>query len=290
VRPSAGELALDRRSFVRSVAALAAGVVATHASAAGATIVEPARLDVIGLQLYTLRDLASRDVEATLAAVAGIGYREIEFAGLYGRTPAEMRAILDRNGLRAVSSHHSLQDVRERWTATLDGAAELGQQYVVVASIGGDDADSMAALERTADAFNHAGETAKAHGLQFGYHNHDFEFKPIDGRLPYDVLLAKCDAGHVIMEMDLFWIVNGGRDPLKYFAAHPGRFPLIHAKDRTADGRMVNVGEGVIDFRRILGQSRQAGIRHVFVEHDRPASPIEDVRASYRFLEALPGA
>jgi len=279
---------LDRRSFVRSVTAAAGLAAVVRPTAAGAGM-EPARLDVVGLQLYTLRNLAAQDVEGTLEAVARIGYREIEFAGLHGKTAAQMRDILDRHGLRAVSSHHSLLDVRENWPATLDAAAELGQRYVVVASIGGDDANSLAALQRTADAFNGAGEAARERGLQFSYHNHDFEFKPIDGQLPYDVLLKACDAGLVAMEMDLFWIVNGGQDPLKYFAAHPGRFHLIHAKDRTTDGRMVNVGEGVIDFRKILGQSRQAGIRHVFVEHDRPGSPIDDVRASYTYLRDIPG-
>lgn len=281
-----GDQRMDRRSFVRSVTA-AAGLGVVGRDAAGSPLSSPGRLDVIGLQLYTLRTLAAADVEGTLEKVAGIGYREIEFAGLYGKSATEVRAILDRTGLRAVSSHHSLRDVRENWPATLDAAATLGQSYVVVASIGGDDASSVAALERTADAFNRAGEAAKSHGLRFGYHNHDFEFRPMDGRLPYDVLLEACDASLVVMEMDIYWIVNGGRDPLSYFAAHPGRFHLIHAKDRTADGRMVNVGAGVIDFPAILGRSRQAGIRHVLVEHDRPASPIEDVRASYDHLRGI---
>jgi sugar phosphate isomerase/epimerase len=123
--------------------------------------------------------------------------------------------------------------------------------------------------------------------MQFGYHNHDFEFQPIDGIVPYDLLLERCDPALVIMEMDIFWAVNGGKDPLAYFTAHAGRFHLIHAKDRTAAGEMVNVGSGVIDFRAILARSQQAGIRYVFVEHDRPASPLDDVRASYTYLRGL---
>jgi len=274
----------DRRAFLRALAATA-GLTAVGRAAGASTTA--GRLDVVGLQLYTLRRLAAEDVEGTLEAVAGIGYREIEFAGLYGKTAAQMRAILDRTGLRAVSSHHSLRDIRENWPATLDDAATLGQSHVVIASIGGDDAGSIDALRRTAEQFNRAAEAAKSHGLQFGYHNHDFEFRPIDGRLPYDVLLEASDASLVTMEMDIYWIVNGGHDPLEYFNAHPGRFQLIHAKDRAANGGMVNVGAGVIDFPAILGHAHQAGIRHVFVEHDRPANPLDDVRASYTYLRGL---
>jgi sugar phosphate isomerase/epimerase len=241
----------------------------------------------VGIQLYTLRSLLAQDVEGTLARVAQIGFREVEFAGLYGKTAAEMRVLIDGVGLRAVSSHHSLRDVRENWTRVLDDATTLGQRFVVVASLGGGDRATADALRRVADDFNRAGEAAKAAGLQFGYHNHDFEFRPIDGQLPYDLLLERCDSALVVMELDLFWIVNGGHDPLAYFAKHPGRFPLVHAKDRTADGRMVNVGSGVIDFRSILGRSEQAGIRHWLVEHDRPDSPLDDVHASHTYLRGL---
>jgi sugar phosphate isomerase/epimerase len=284
----ASDASLGRRDFLRTVAASAAALAAGSGAAAAALPSRVAsRIDTVGLQLYTLRSLLAQDVEGTLAAVAGIGYREVEFAGLHGKTPTQMRAILDRVGLRAVSSHHSIADVRGDWTATLDSAQALGQGYVIVASIGAEDRASVTTLERVAADFNKAGEAAKSRGLQFGYHNHDFEFQPLEGRLPYQVLLERTDTALVAMEMDIFWMVNGGQDPLAYFAANPGRFPLVHAKDRSAAGAMVNVGAGVIDFRKILSQSGKAGIRHVLVEHDRPPLPIDDVRESYTFLKSV---
>lgn len=274
---------IDRRSFLRSLSAAAAAALTPSAAAA----LRNRAIEPIGIQLYTLRRLMQNDVEGTIAAIAGIGYREVEFAGLAGKTAAEMRAILDRNGMRAVASHHSMRDVREGWPKVLEDANTLGQRYVLVASLGGQDRASLDGFRRVAEEFNRAGEAAKAAGLQFAYHNHDFEFRVIDGVVPYDLLLERCDAQLVQMEMDLFWIVNGGQDPLAYFARHPGRFPLVHVKDRTADGNMVNVGAGVIDFRAIHARASQAGIRHWLVEHDSPSSPLADVRVSYEYLRGI---
>ncbi len=281
---SNGAPGLDRRDFLRTLPAVGAALYASDAFRTPAQAGTQVRS--IGIQAYTMRSVLSKDLEGTLAAIAKIGYREIEFAGLYGKSPAEMRAILDRVGLTAVSSHHSTEDIRGDWQKTLDGARTLGQSYVVVASVGGNDRTAEG-LRAVADDFNKAGEAANKAGLRFGYHNHDFEFKPVDGLLPYDVLLERCDPSLVIMEMDLFWIVNGGQDPLRYFAKYPGRFPLVHAKDRTAGGEMVNVGKGVIDFRDIFAHATQAGIRHVFVEHDNPPSPVDDARVSFQALRRL---
>jgi sugar phosphate isomerase/epimerase len=251
-------------------------------------VLQASPLDAIGLQLYTVRSVIAQDVEGTLRALAGIGYKEVEFAGLYGNTPTQMRQILDRVGLVAVSSHHGMRDIRGEWQRALDAANTLGQQYVIVASI--DRAERTAdAYRRIAEEFNRAGESAKAAGLKFGYHNHDYEFADVGGTTGYDVLLAQTDPSLVVMELDLFWAVQGGRDPLSLFAAHPGRFHLVHVKDRTASGEMVNVGSGVIDFRTIFARSDQAGIRHAFVEHDNPTSPLDDVRASFEHLARLRG-
>jgi len=230
--------------------------------------------------------LFSADVEGTLDAVAGIGYREIEFAGLGGKTPAEMRSLLDQLGLRAVSSHNGLADIRGDWERTLEGASALGQRYIVCPSIDGRDR-SGEGLRAVADAFNRAGEAASRHGIVFGYHNHDWEFSSEDDVLPYDLLLERCDPALVTMQMDLHWIVHAGVDPMSYIARHPGRFHSVHAKDRTADGRMVNVGEGVIDFAAIHAASDEAGIRHWFVEHDSPQDPLADVTVSFRALSSI---
>jgi sugar phosphate isomerase/epimerase len=289
----------DRRAFLSAAAAgIAAlsipGVLASCArrpeEAGGGEAVSGsggARLDAIGVQLYTLRSLLAKDFEGTLAALARIGYREVEFAGLYDRSPAAIRAILEREGLMAPAGHYPLEGLRDDPSRTLDTAAELGHRYVVIAWLAEADRNSPDALRRTAELFNRIGGAAAARDLRFAYHNHDFEFRPVGGEIPLDVLLAETDPGMVWYEMDLFWITKGGKDPLDYFARFPGRFPLVHVKDMAAGETMVDVGAGAIDWPRILGRREQAGIEHYFVEHDEPADPIASVTASYQYLRGV---
>jgi len=279
-----------RRDFLRNAGGmLAAGVLL---GARAATRVAPslpvptARLGQVGLQLYTVRSLMDRDVEGTIADVAKIGYKEVELAGLHDKTAKEMRAILDRHGVRARSSHSSMQDIRRNWDRTLDDAATLGQTYIVNPWI--DEPERTAAgYTKAAHEMTVAADAARKRGIGFAYHNHDFEFAPVDGRLGYDILLAESDPALVKMELDVFWIVKGGQDPLRYFAQHAGRFPMIHAKDITRDGRMVDVGKGTIDWPRIFRHAKRAGLEFTFVEHDEPPSPIADAQTSFAYLHAL---
>ena len=271
---------IDRRSFVGVLAA-------TAVAGRGATAWAPQAVDRVGVQVYTVRSLMTEAPDATLAALAEIGYRDLELAGLYGMTPVEMRLKVNAAGLRVVSSHPSLADVRRRWHRTLEGAVELGQGQLVVPSIGGSER-SLDGLARVADDFNRAGEAAREAGLRFGYHNHDWEFAPLpDGTPAIEVLLARCDPELVEWQMDIFWVVSGGGDPLELLQAHAGRVTSVHVKDRSADGEMVDVGMGVIDFRTILARASGLGLRHAFVEHDHPADPMESVRASYGYLRTL---
>jgi sugar phosphate isomerase/epimerase len=244
-------------------------------------------LDAWGVQLYTLRREMAEDPDRTLAAVAQIGYREVELAGLYGLAPRAMRAKLDAVGLDAVSSHPSLGDVREGWTAFLEGAQELGQTLVVVPGIPGDER-SADGLHRVADELNHAAEEARAAGLRFGYHNHDWEMRPLpDGTVPMQLLLERTVAGLVDWQMDIYWTVHGGGDPAGYLDVTAGRVTSVHVKDRTADGRMVDVGDGVIDFGMLLRKAEPLGLRHAFVEHDRPDDAVASVRRSFAHLAGL---
>lgn len=265
---------------------VAAGALLGPAALAPNAALGADRLGHLGLQLYGVRQLMDQDLEGTIAAVAAIGYREVELAGLHNKSAKEMRAILDRHGLRARSSHSSMQDIRGNWTRTLDEAATLGQTYIVNPWI--DEPErTVAGYTKAAHEMTVAAEAARAHGLGFAYHNHEFEFARIDGKLPYDILLAESDPHLVKMELDIFWIVKGGQHPLVYFAREPGRFPMIHAKDMTRDGKMVDVGQGAINWREILRHARQAGLEYTFVEHDEPPSPIADAKASYEYLHPL---
>jgi len=248
------------------------------------------QLNRIGIQLYTVRRDLARDVEGTLARLAEIGFREVEFAGYPQGTGASLRAILDRHRLTAPSSHVSLQATRIDWERTLDEAATVGQRYIVVAWLDAGERKTIDDWKRIAALFNRAAETAQTWKIRFAYHNHDFEFAAIDGKLGYDVLLAETDPKLVGFEMDLYWITKGGKDPLEYFAKYPGRFPMLHIKDMDATARkgFAEVGKGIIDFKRIFKRARQAGVKHYFYEQDvTPGSPFESAQVSYDYLKGL---
>jgi sugar phosphate isomerase/epimerase len=276
----------DRRTFLQQLggAALAAGLPDVSTAALG----RAARIERVGLQLYTVRREMAKDVESTLATVAAAGYREVEFAGYFGTSPAEVRAMLDRHGLAAPSVHAG-STAPDQWHATLDAAHVIGHRYVVIPWIPVEARTGVDGYKKIAANFNRLAEEARAANLQFAYHNHDFEFAPVAGQLPYDVLLAETDPKLVQMEMDLYWIVKGGQDPLAYFARWPGRFACVHVKDSAGapDHRMMDVGAGTIDFKKIFSHRAQAGIQHYFVEHDEPADAFASIRASCAYLKQL---
>ncbi len=241
----------------------------------------------IGVQLYTVRSVMTGDPDGTLATIAEIGYEEVELAGLYGMSAREMKARLDAVGLAATSSHHSVEEVRGSWEAILDAAVALGQSLVVVPALPVAERDGEA-LRRVTDDFNRAGEAARAAGLRFGYHNHDWEMHPdVDGVRPIDLLLDRTDPELVDWQMDIFWVVHAGADPMAELDARAGRVTSFHVKDRTAAGEMADVGAGVIDFRPVLARAGELGLLHQYVEHDQPGDPIESVRASYRALRDI---
>ncbi len=277
----------SRRDFAKTLSAAALGYALRPLAPSPQPLAPRRKLDRIGLQLYTVRHQMEKDVEGTIARVAATGYREVEFAGYFGKSPRDVRALLDHHGLSSPSSHVSLAP--DQWRAALDAAPVVGHRYLVIAWIPAEERHTLDDYKRWAERLNRAATEAKAAGLQFAYHNHDFEFVPLDGKLPYDVLLTETDPKLVQLEMDLYWMVKGGQDPLAYFARWPGRFPMVHVKDSAGppDHKMAAVGAGKIDFRKIFAQSDQAGIRHYFVEHDNPDDPFASIRASYDYLQRL---
>lgn len=251
----------------------------------------------IGLQLYTLRDDLSKDLEGTLKKVAAIGYKEVETFGytdgkFFGKTVKEFKSILNGLGLNPVSGHYGAGisspdrkgSLSNDWKRAVDDSAELGQKYIMCAYLTPDERKSIDDYKKYAVLFNKSGEICKAAGIQFGYHNHDFEFQKLDGQLPYDIITKDTDASLVKLELDLYWAVRAGLDPVTLFKQHPGRFPLWHVKDmEKGPGKaFAEVGTGAIDFAKIFAARKTAGMTHFFVEQDvckRP--PLEAIAISY---------
>ena len=264
----------NRRSFLRSSAIFTAAT-----SLPLSAFAQGRRVENVGLQLYTLRNQLSQDFEGTLAHVAELGYKEMEFAGYYGRSASAVRSILDRNGMTSPAAHIQLQALRDDLEGEVERAAILGQKYIVVPILP-ESQRTIAEYQRTADYLNRAGEVCKQVGIKMGYHNHNFEFEETDGRIPYDILLNETEADLVDMELDLYWIRNAGVDPVSYFENHPGRFSMLHVKDMDEFGRMADVGSGEINFAEIFSHADTAGFKHFFVEHDRPGNGLASVAVS----------
>lgn len=249
-------------------------------------------LERIGVQLYTVRSLMADDVAGTLDAVAAIGYEEVEFAGYFGHEAGQVRAWLDAAGLAAPATHLDLDALTgSALEATLEDATILGHGWLVVPWI----PEAMRTSDgyrEVADLLNRAGSVAAAAGVRVGYHNHTFEFEVLEGadaggRTGYSLLLEHLDPGLVDLEIDLHWSAVAGVDALELFADQPGRFPLCHVKDLTADGRMADVGAGVIDWPRLFTRSEEAGLQHYIVEHDQPGDPLASIEASHRYLAGM---
>ena len=278
---------MDRRSFIIAAAAFAAGCTREAGQAGDAAGVNKTNAAPLGLQLYTVRDLMAEDLVATLELVAGVGYREVEFAGYFDTPAADVRRHLDAVGLRAPAAHVGYAEFAANVNAVTEHAAAVGHDFVVVPSVPGQERGSLDDYLRHADNFNRWSEACRDAGLRFAYHNHDFEFAEIDGKLPYDVLLAETDPTRVEMELDLAWARAGNADAVKYFEAWPGRFPLCHIKDLDQNGEEADVGDGDVAFERIFASAKQAGLQHGFVERDHPADARESIRRNFEAISAL---
>lgn len=256
-----------------------------------------APLDRIGLQLYTLREAIELDLRGTLEKVAKIGYSELEAASgskghYYGMMPGDFSSMVRDMGMYLRSTHVLVSNPYVSVSPTLknglqklvDDAADAGQQYLVCAFLFPEERESLDQYKQHAELFNEAGEACRKAGLQFAYHNHDFEFESLEGEIPYELLLSQTDPELVKMELDLYWVAKVGLDPVTWFEREPGRFPLWHIKDmaKTEEKEFTEVGNGSIDFGRIFKASDTAGLDYYFVEQDEtPGDPFISIQTSF---------
>lgn len=296
---------LTRRNFIKkSGLALGALSVTNHAFSLSTLWEKESYLP--GLQLYTIRDQMQEDPDRSLKKVADIGYKLVEHATysgnqqFYGMTTAEISRVLKDNGLKMSSGHYAFGDedtpgtLLNGWEQAVEDAKEVGLKYMVCPSIPhGRNTDDY---KKRAEDFNKAGEVCRSAGIQFCYHNHNFEFEEIDGQLPYEILLDETDSDLVKMEMDIFWVNRAGYDPINLFGKDPGRYVLWHVKGmsrvndkgKTSGGAsaITEVGNGVIDWASIFTRAKKSGMENFFVEQDiTPKNPFPSIKSSLTYLQ-----
>ncbi|MBS1794838.1 MAG: sugar phosphate isomerase/epimerase [Acidobacteria bacterium] len=247
------------------------------------------KLSKIGLQLYTVRKALAADFAGTLERVAATGVKEVEFAGYFDRKPDEIAKILKRLKLDSPSAHIDTKTLRGDLGPALEAARAIGHRRIVLGYVPEPERKTLDDYKKLVEAINKAAEACRTANLGFAYHNHDFEFRAIDGKVPYELILAETSAA-VEMEIDLYWIGKAGFDPLPYFEQYPGRFPLVHVKDMDATPKkdFTEVGRGVIDFRKIFAERKRAGFEHYYIEQDTtPGDPLASIKISFDYLKAL---
>ncbi len=279
---------MNRRTLLRSLAYGLGGAALFNQMNITGEAFGKKKLSKIGLQLYTVRKNMERDTPETLRSVAALGIREVEFAGYFGQTPEKLKSLLKELGLAAPSAHISTATLRKDLPKAIEDAKIIGHQYLVLGYLPEEERSSLDDYKKLAELLDRAGEECRRAKIQFAYHNHDFEFKKTDGKIPFDLILAETDAQNVKMELDLYWITKAGFDPLDYFEKYSGRFPLVHVKDMDDKKSFTEVGRGTIDFKKIFANARKAGIRHYFIEQDQtPAEPLESIKTSVKYLREL---
>jgi sugar phosphate isomerase/epimerase len=289
----------NRRDFLKISAAGSLGMMALGPLACSPGAAVDRKSFGVGLQLYTIRDAMAADVKGSLQKVSDMGYKNLELADysdgkFYGFSPKEFKKMVNDMGMEIISSHTSVEAegiTTESAQKMADDHAELGVKYCVQPWVEEKDRNIESYKKMIAD-WNEVGRIMKNVGIQFGYHNHNFEFKNLDGVVPYyDIFMPEMDADLITMEIDLFWASKAGQDPVEIFNRYPGRFQLFHLKDMFTNEApfydvikddIAPVGEGVIDFKRILAAADVAGMKYHFVEDDNQGNgkPFEALETS----------
>jgi sugar phosphate isomerase/epimerase len=283
---------MKRRQFLQTSAIATAGILALPGCAKQATKSPGA----LGLQLYTLRDSIPNDPKGNLKQVAGFGYKELETysysdSKIFGMPFSEFGSFVKDLGMEVTSGHYGLdQAAGDRWEQAVTDAKSIGQKYMVVPYLVDTERTSIDDYKRICEKLNKAGEVCNKNGVRFGYHNHAFEFETLDGQIPFDLMLAELDPDKCGIEMDIYWVVRAGRDPMEYIDKYPGRFEQWHVKDmdKTDRDRNADVGTGSIDYKVLFTNAKKSGMKHWYVEQETyPGNPMDSVAASAQYLKTI---
>ncbi|MFT4204470.1 MAG: sugar phosphate isomerase/epimerase [Chitinophagaceae bacterium] len=285
----------SRRQFLKQ-----AGLLGAVVAASPDVLFARRKQTPIGIQLYTLRDEISKGIETVIAGIAKAGYNYIETFGFakgqyFDLSVADFGALMKKYGLRTWSGHYGIDHFFKTGSfddvdAAIGAAKVLGQKYVTVPYIGDSLRKTATDIDKLVANFNIAAERVAAAGLKMAYHSHSFEFEKVDGVMFYEKLLQNSNPKHLDLELDLYWAVRAGQDPIQWFEKYPGRFKLVHVKDMDKqDSHLTTeVGKGSIDFAKIFSHAKQAGIEYYIVEQENFSIPaFESVTESAKALTAL---
>ena len=277
---------MKRRTFIQTVGATGAWtLLRPHRGLAAA------RLDRIGLELYSVRNAMRADPERTLAAVRAIGYTDVELLWSFknfGRTPRQVRATLDHEGLRAPSAHIDPQAILNDWEDSLEDAKLLGHEYLIVPSLPGGTHRTLDDWRLWADRFNTAGRLARHAGVWLAFHNEADHMTPIDGKIPYDVLIERLDPAAVRLQLDVGNMVMGGGDPMQYLERYHKWYWTFHLKDVVADhSQDTELGTGVFNFKRFLAAVHDTKRKPCYVEQEAAKDELASARTDFDYLRTL---
>lgn len=291
-----------RRSFIKQSSFAAAALALTNDNWFKSK-------QLIGLQLYTLRSEITKDLEGTIAKVAAIGFNSVELFGygngkFFGKTPGEFSAILKKSNLKTPSGHYMMMNYltkgdKDDMKTTVADAAKMGHDYIVVPYLLDNMRTSLDDYKKLAEKLNEAAIEAKAAGMKLLYHNHNFEFKDWgEGKTGFDVFVKETDASMVGFELDIYWVVRAGLDPVKIMQENPGRIKAWHVKDMekkveatdTTNGHQyfTEVGTGIIDYKEIFKHKKESGMEYFYVEQDQVKLPVfESITKSYGNIKKI---
>lgn len=280
----------SRRKFLQTSGLFAAGVLLSSNE-----VFARKKLSTFGIQLWSVQGEMGKDPKGTLKLLSSYGYKQIEgFEGnkgmFWGMTPAEFKQQMDDNGMQFISSHCNINKDFEKKAAE---AASIGMKYLVCPYIGPQ--KTIDGFKKAADTFNEKGEICRKNGLRFAYHNHGYSFKPVDGQIPEDVMIANTNPATVDFELDMYWVVTGGADIKTYLKKYENRFKLCHVKDRdkTAtpkdDDASVIIGTGSIDYQTIVPYAKKCGVEYFIVEQEqfKGTTPMASAEADAKYMMTL---
>ncbi len=292
---------MNRRNFIKntSLAASSIGMLPSFLNS------EPdfcKKKTKMGLQMYTLRNEFEKDLPGTLQKIAELGYTTLELAGydegkIFGASPVDFKRMLINAGLNVVSGHvltgrqspNKPRTMVNDFERVIDDMKAIDQKYIVCAWLFPEERSCLDDYKKLAALLDKCAEKCQKYGIVFAYHNHDFEFEPINTVVPYNVLLRETDSDLVKFEMDMYWMKKANQNPVKYFEQYPNRFPLWHVKDmdKKDSSKFAEVGQGSIDFGSLFANKEKAGLKYFFVEQDdcyeRP--PLDSIKMSFDYLK-----